>query len=131
MIYETTADFPTWVHDYNIWGSPKGWPKEFQALADSLYEKADEVAMKWRGAGLFDTTYTNNDSPYTQCEIDNHMGADNSRYESRPVYCCNEGIRPDEWNLLYDSNNAKQFSRGDIHETKIGNWYFVLGEEYD
>lgn len=122
--YRTISDFPQWVHDYNHWGERKGWPKEYQHIADEIYKKADEVVVRLKPAKKYV-----NSSPYSQGEINNRMKAREDFYEDYPVFACSEGVRPDEWDHVYDS--GYDFSRGGFIETKIGNWYFLLGFDYD
>jgi len=125
MNFKTTFDFPQWVHDYNYYGTRNGWPKEYQPIANEIYKKADEIAERIK---LPESWI--NPSPYTQGEIDNYLGAREDFYESYPVFACNKGFRPDEWNYVYDSIYAG-FSRGGLRETKIGEWYFLTGFDFD
>ena len=126
MNFRTISDFPQWVHDYNHWGSRKGWPKEYQPIADEIYKKADEIAKNIKLSKSWETP-----SPYSLGEINNKMGAREDYYESYPVFACCEGYRPDDWDYVYDSQIGYEFSRGGLREAKIGNWYFLLGFDFD
>ena len=126
MNFRTTSDFPIWVHDYNEWNSHAGWPKEYQPIAEAIYKKANEIA-----SGLKLEKSWINPSPYNQGEINNWMGADEGYYENYPVFACSKGVRPDDWDYVYDSEYANEFSRGGLCETKIGEWYFLMGFDFD
>lgn len=126
MNFRTTRDFPKWVHDYQqqTYDIRKGWPKEYQPIADEIFKKADELAEIWYE--------TRNDSPYTTIEVSNYMGARVDYYESYPIFACNKGFRPDDWDILYDSERCYNFSRtGSFYEAKIGDWYFLVGFDFD
>lgn len=125
MNYKTTSDFPQWVHDYNHWGTNDGWPHEYQKLADEIYKIADEVSEKIKLPKSWI-----NPSPYNQEEIDNWMGVKDD-YETYPVFACSKDERPSDWDYVYDSKYVSSFSRGGFFETKIGDWYFLLGHDYD
>lgn len=124
MQFNNTFEFPSWVRTYHeTFGCyPEGW----QENANHLLAKAEEISNKWRGVGV-------KEMPYDQAEIDIKMGAtflDN--YESHPVYCANKGFRPSEWDHLYDSKDRYNFSRtGNFEEAKIGDWYLILGFDFD
>lgn len=84
---------------------------------------ADEVADKWEGV---------KSHPHTQGEIDAAMDADPDIYETYPVFCSTWGDRPNEWDHIHESRHAKRFSRcGEFYEAQIGEWYFVLGKDFD
>jgi len=125
MNYRNTHEFPQWVKDFNYWHKRNGWPKEWQPIADAIYAKAEEVGKAWKGK--------NKDiCPISQEEVDNKMGAQTEYYESYRIFCCNKGFRPDEWDYLCESKMIHEFSRtGSASEAKIGDWYFVMGLEYD
>lgn len=128
MSYRNTAEFPQWVLDYHesqdYMGNRNSWPTGFQEIAESLQAKAEEVATKWRNKPK--------NHPYEQVEIDTYMEARIDEWDRYPVFCCNEGFRPDEWDHLYDSEQKESFSRiGGFYEAKIGNWYFVMGFDFD
>jgi len=123
MQFNNTFEFPSWVKSYHetIGHYPEGW----QEIANRLFEKAEEVSNKWRGVGV-------KDLPFYQPEIDMKMGADVDNYETHPVYCANKGSRPSEWDHLYDSKDRYNFSRiGNFEEAKIGEWYLILGFDFD
>jgi hypothetical protein len=128
MNFRNTKEFPQWVQDYNEFqeyeGNMNSWPKEYQEMAESMQEKAEKIALEWKNKPQ--------NHPYSQEEIDTYMGARDDWWERYPVFCCNEGYRPDEWDFLYDSRQQRGFSRcGSFYEAKIGNWYFVLGFDHD
>lgn len=125
MKFNNTLEFPSLVNSHyeNFGYYPEGW----QEIANRLFEKAEEVSNKWRGVGV-------KDLPFSQPEIDMKMGARarDSSYESYPVYCAHKGSRPSEWDHLYDSKERYDFSRiGNFEEAKIGDWYLVLGFDFD
>jgi hypothetical protein len=128
MRYKSTLEFPQWVldfHDKSMCYGGNPWPHDFALIASELEKRGQETALEWEGR--------NKDShPYTQGEIDTYMGARVDYYERYPVFCANKGFRPDEWDFLYDSKEQYTFSRwGTFIETKIGEWYFVLGFNHD
>lgn len=125
MRYRNTREFPNWVLEYNPWFDRKGWPVEWQSIADAIYQKANEVAEKWKGVGI-------EKCPYNEVEVSTYLGADTDRYEYYPIFCCNKGYRPDEWDYLSDSDLISRHSRdGGVYEAKIGEWYLVCGFDYD
>jgi hypothetical protein len=126
MNFRTISDFPQWVRDYNEWESHNSWPKEYQPIADAIYKKANEVADSIK----LEKSYVN-PSPYSQGEINNWLGCREDYYENYPVFACSKGFRPDDWDYVYDSDYASNFSRGGLRETKIGEWYFLVGFDFD
>lgn len=125
MTYRNTYEFPQWVKDFNYFSEPNGWPKEWQPVADAIYAKAEEVAKAWRGKNL-------NVCSISQGEVNSKMGAREDYYENYRIFCCNEGFRPDEWDYLCESETVHKFSRsGSALEAKIGDWYFVMGFDFD
>ena len=128
MQYRNTKEFPQWVLDFHetqeYMGNNDCYPSGFQEIVDSLKIKAEQVATEWRNKPR--------NHPYQQEEIDAHMRAKSEYWERYPVFCCNEGFRPDDWDFLHDSEQIRNFSCcGGLYETKIGNWYFVLGFDHD
>lgn len=123
MKYRNTYEFPSWVKDYHF--TCGEYPSGYKQVAKILREIGNDVAEKWHLKGK-------SEIPYNQGEINAHMNADDGFYESYPIFCANKGSRPNEWDHLYDSDLKNIFSRHrDFYEIKIGEWYIVVGFDYD
>jgi hypothetical protein len=123
MRFNNTAEFPQWVKDYKF--SQDTYPTGYQEIADELIAKGNEMAKKWRGVGL-------KEMPFTRCEIDNKLGCDYDTYETYQVFCASKGSRPSEWDHLHDCDDQYDFCRtGHFEEAQIGEWYLVVGSDFD
>jgi hypothetical protein len=123
MRYNNTLEFPDWVKNYK--DSQNTYPTGYQEIADELITKGNEMARKWRGIGV-------KELPYNPAEIDTYLGARVDYYEGYSVFCAHKGSRPSEWDHLHDCDEQRHFCRtGYFQEAQIGQWYLVVGFEFD
>ena len=122
MKYKPLLDLPE--HIYTLCWWREKIPDEYKDIVANIKKKSDEVFLANHKKNI-------DICPISNDEVDSKMGARPDFYEHYPILACNHLTRPDEWTYFYDSLEANRRTRGDICETKIGDWYFILGFQYD